>query len=107
MTTIQDLEERLDSFEKTLLQMSRNLVPVTSKADDAYNIAEAATPYTETKVGYFGEIEKVFYGVPSGNVSVFFDNYTGEYEKSRIEDRLTIRFPERLTDMTNINISVQ
>lgn len=65
------------------------------------------TPYEQTKTAYYGENEKVFYGVPNGNVSVFFDNYSGEYSKSRIEDRLTISFPERLSDMTNITVMVQ
>ena len=37
MTTIQDLEERLNSFEQTLLQMARNNVPITEKADQASN----------------------------------------------------------------------
>jgi len=64
------------------------------------------TPYEDSKVGYYGEIEKVFYGVPNGNVSVFFDNYTGEYSISRIEDRLTISF-DRLTEQTNVTIMVQ
>ena len=67
----------------------------------------AITPYVESKKAYYGEIEKVFYRVPNGNVSVFFDNYDGAYEIVRTEDRVTIKFPERLTDMTNINISVQ
>lgn len=35
MTTIQDLEERLNSFEQTLIQMAKNSVPITSKADSA------------------------------------------------------------------------
>ena len=65
------------------------------------------TPYEQTKKAYYGETEKVFYGVPQGNVSVFFDNYDGEYEISRIEDRLIVSFPERLTDITNITITVQ
>lgn len=37
MTTIQDLEERLDAFEASLLQMAQNNVPVTERADTAYN----------------------------------------------------------------------
>lgn len=64
------------------------------------------TPYEQTKRAYYGENEKVFYGVPNGNVSVFFDNYSGEYSVNRTDDRLTITFP-KLTDMTNISISVQ
>lgn len=70
------------------------------------NRVSQITPYEQSKVGYYGEIEKVFYGVPSGNVSVFFDNYNGEYEISRVEDRLTIKFPS-LEKQTNISIMVQ
>jgi len=64
------------------------------------------TPYEQSKVGYYGEVEKVFYGVPSGNVSVFFDDYNGEYEIVRAEDRLTVKFPS-LEKQTNITIMVQ
>lgn len=65
------------------------------------------TPFEQSKVGYYGENEKVFYGVPQGNVSVFFDNYEGNYDLIRIQDRITVKFPERLTKRTNISISVQ
>ena len=80
--------------------LSRRISAVNSKVNNI-------TPYEQTKTAYYGENEKVFYGVPSGNVSVFFDNYNGEYEVSRIEDRLTISFPERLKDMTNITVMIQ
>lgn len=66
----------------------------------------AITPYEQSKTAYYGEIEKVFYGVPNGNVSVFFDNYNGEYSTSRVEDRFTVKFP-RLEEQTNITIMVQ
>ena len=65
------------------------------------------TPYEETKKGYYGEIEKVFYNVPKGNVSVFFDNYFGEYIINRISNRLIISFPEKLKNITNITIMIQ
>ena len=65
------------------------------------------TPYTETKRGYYGEIEKVFYNVPDGNTTIFFDNYSGDYDVKRIENRLTVSFPERLTDATDITVMVQ
>lgn len=65
------------------------------------------TPYEETKKAYAREIEKVFYNVPNGNLTVFFDNYSGEYEVKRIADRITISFPERLTDATNVTIMIQ
>lgn len=62
------------------------------------------TPYTATQTGYYGEIEKVFYGVPQGNVTVFCDV---ENTVSRIEDRLTVKFSESLSDKTEITIMVQ
>ena len=74
-----------------------------SRVDSKVN---AITPYEETKKAYFGEIEKVFYNVPEGNTTIFFDNYKGEYEVSRIENRLTIKFADRLKDMTNVTVMV-
>lgn len=62
------------------------------------------TPYTQTKYGYYGETEKVFYGVPSGNVTVFCDV---DNSITRIEDRLIVKFAERLADTTEITIMVQ
>ena len=64
------------------------------------------TPYEQTKTAYFGEIEKVFYGVPDGVLTVVFDNYDGEYQTSKAEDRLTVKFP-KLEKQTNITIVVQ
>lgn len=81
------------SLDRRLSNMSRQISNIT--------------PYEETKKAYYGENEKVFYGVPLGNVSVFFDNYDGEYKSERIADRFVITFPERLKDMTNITIMVQ
>lgn len=63
------------------------------------------TPYTATKMAYYGETEKVFYDAPTGNVSVFFDNYNGDYTINRVENRLTITF-DALTEQTNITISI-
>lgn len=64
------------------------------------------TPYTENKIAYYGENEKVFYNVPQGNVTVFFDNYNGFYNVDRVENRLIVSF-DTLVEATNITISVQ
>jgi len=81
--------------------------PIERQISALNSRVSAITPYEQSKEAYYGEIEKVFYGVPNGNVSVFFDNYDGTYDIVRVKDRVTITFPERLADMTNINISVQ
>lgn len=64
------------------------------------------TPYTETKTAYYNESEKTFYGVPDGNISVLFSNYNGDYEVSRVVDRVTVKF-DTLKDKTNITIEVK
>ena len=64
------------------------------------------TPYEQTKKAYYGEIEKVFYGVPKGNLSVFFDKNVG-YTADRVEDRVTIKFDERLEDTVTITVQIQ
>ena len=66
------------------------------------------TPYTETKRGYIGEVEKMFYNVPDGNVSVFFDNYNDSYGIHRESDRVKVFVvSEGLKQETNITIMVQ
>ena len=79
--------------------LSRRISAVNSRVSDI-------TPYEQTKMAYYGENEKVFYGVPDGVLTVTFDNYDGHYTVNRIEDRVTVSFP-RLTNQTNITIVVQ
>ena len=64
------------------------------------------TPFEQTKTAYYGEIEKVFYGVPDGVLNVTFDKYDGEYTVNRIDDRVVVSFP-RLEDKTDITVMVQ
>lgn len=79
---------------------------VNSRVSQVDSKVNAITPYEETKKAFYGEIEKVFYNVPEGNTTIFFDNYDGEYEVNRIENRLTVTFADRLKDMTSITIVV-
>lgn len=96
------LEKQVDNLNKAFLQAQRNQVPITAKVDDSANQVKAITPYTETKVGYYGETEKTFYNVPDGNVTVFGLN---EYSIDRISDRLIITF-DALIEQTEITISI-
>lgn len=67
---------------------------------------QTVTPYTETKTAYFNESEKTFYKVPTGNITVLFDNYNGEYTVNKVADRATVKF-DTLKDKTNITIEVK
>lgn len=102
MSTIQQLEERLDSFEQSLLQMQKNLVPQTEKVDNTANKVEQITPYTETKTAYISDTLVVFTNVPSGNLTVYFDK---PYTVERDADRVTVKF-EPLEEVTPITISI-
>lgn len=102
MSTIQQLEERLDSFEQSLLQMQKNLVPQTEKVDNTANKVEQITPYTENKTAYIDDTFIVFTNVPSGNLTVYFDK---PYTVEREADRVTIKF-EPLEEVTTITISI-
>lgn len=82
---------------------------INSLTDSVSNLSaqmEELTPYTETKKAYYGEKEKTFYDVPEGNVSVYFDNYNGNYSINRIEDRVTVSF-DALENETNVTISIR
>ena len=66
------LKSRLDNLQASFIQAQQNSVEVTAKADVGYNKPDA--PYTATQTAYYGESEKVFYNVPQGNITVFWDN---------------------------------
>ena len=64
------------------------------------------TPYTETKTAYYNESEKTFYGVPEGNIEVYFDNYNGPHTIKKVADRVTVIF-DTLKQNTKITISIK
>lgn len=65
------------------------------------------TPYTETKTAYYGESEKVFYNVPQGNITVFWDNYAGDYSVQRFDGGVTVSFDTLTVAEATISIMVQ
>ena len=99
---INKLKAQVKNLQESFLQAQRNQVPITAKTDDSANKIVELTPYTETKIGYYGETEKTFYNVPDGNVTVFG---LKEYTLDRISDRLTITF-DALSEQTEITISI-
>ena len=100
---VERLERLFENLQESFIQAQANQVINTAKTDDNTNKVDAITPYTETKIGYFGETEKTFYNVPEGNVTVYG---LSEYTLDRISDRLTLTF-DALTEQTNITISIQ
>lgn len=104
-----DIETRVTNLEN-LVNSLINTINNSKLYTDAdisgvrQNIAEV-TPYTKSLRAYYRETEKVFYNVPDGNVTVFFDNYSGAYSVKRIEDRLIVSF-DALDQETKITISI-
>ena len=105
---INDLKRQVKQLNESVLAMGKNNVGQVSKLDDTSNKVEELTPYTDTKTAYYGDYECMFYDVPQGNVSVFFDNYTGAYMPDRKEDRLNVIFADNIrADRTQVTIVVQ
>ena len=63
---------------------------------------DAITPYKETKTAYIGDTEITFYGVPEGNVTVYFNKL---YEMEKDCDRITLHF-EELEEVAEVTISI-
>ena len=104
------VEQRLENLENLVNSLAKRIDGNKFYADadtqgNRQSISEL-TPYTETKTAYYGETEKVFYDVPTGNMSIFFTNYNGDYSTSRVNDRVTISF-DALTEQTDITIMIQ
>jgi hypothetical protein len=77
--------------------------PIAKALSNLNNRITEITPYEQSKTAYYGENEKVFYGVPNGILTV---NMDGEYTVERIEDRVYVRF-ERLDETKDITITVE
>lgn len=102
-TRVTNLENMLASIVDTL---SDNKMYTDADIDGVRKSVNDVTPYTETRTAYYDESEKTFYNVPEGNVTVFFDNYSGDYSVKRIMDRVIVSF-EKMKQQSNITISVK
>ena len=65
------------------------------------------TPYTATQTAYYGESVKNFYDVPEGNVTVFWDNYNGDYSVQRFDGGVNVSFETLTVAEATISIMVQ
>lgn len=100
------IEKRLTNLENLVNALSKkiddNKFYQQADIDGTRQSVNNITPYTETQIGYYGETEKTFYNVPSGNVTVYG---LSQYNMSRVSDRLVFTF-EPLTEQTDITISI-
>ena len=108
-----DILTRLENLEQFVFALSEKIDrnKYYGDADTAGNrqsISEKAPmPYTVTQTAYYGESEKVFYGVPQGNITVFWDNYAGNYSVQRFDGGVTVSFDTLTVAEATITISVQ
>ena len=106
---ISELKARLKIVEDNLNGLIVMVGKLRSNTNDDINGTRQSvanlTPFTMTKLAYYGENAKAFYGVPEGNTSVFFSKYNGTYAISRVGSTLTVAF-DTLTEPTDITISI-
>ena len=100
------IEQRLTNLEKLVNALSKkiddNKFYQQADIDGARQNINEITPYTETKIGYYGETEKTFYNVPDGNVAVYG---LTEYTMDRVANNITLTF-DALAKETNITVSI-
>lgn len=105
-----DILTRLENLEGFVFALSekidRNKFYGDADTAGARQSISDITPYTATQTAYYGESEKNFYNVPQGNITVFWDNYNGDYAVERIADRIVVSF-DTLTDNATISIMIQ
>ena len=105
-----DIETRVTNLENMLAYivdtLSNNKIYTDADIEGVRQSVSEVTPYTETKTAYYGENEKTFYGVPEGNIEVYFDNYNVPHTIKKVADRVTVIF-DTLKQNTNITISIK
>ena len=102
-----DVYELSERVTKDLASLSNQVFEMNNKLNQLLDMrVDEITPYTATQTAYYGESEKVFYNVPQGNITVFWDNYNGDYAVERIADRIVVSF-DALTDNATISIMIQ
>ena len=87
------IEQRLSNLENLVNALSKkiddNRFYQKADIDGTRQEINNITPYTKTKIGYYGETEKTFYNVPDGNVTVYG---LSEYTLDRISGNITLTF---------------
>jgi len=108
-TTIEDLEERVNSLEDALTEMAKTNVVKTEKIDNTSNKVDHLTPTVITKQAYIDDTEVVFTNVPSGNITVYVENENGDflnYSISRVTDMITVSFEKPLEYTATVTLSI-
>lgn len=100
------IELQNTDFERRLQELNDSVALQQTSIDNLNSQVSDLTPYVDSQKAYFSESEKTFYNVPEGNISVFFDNYNGDYSINRVSDRVTVSF-DPLEQETTITIKVE
>lgn len=110
-TRLSNLENLVNSLAETIIRNQFYNDADTAGARQSINETQQSiadiTPYEATETVYYGETEKTFYNVPSGNITVFWDNYAGDYVIQRLDDTVTVSFDAIEVAEATISIMVQ
>lgn len=102
------MNEEITRIYQAINAVSMRVNDVNSRLDSYINNrVDEITPYTATQTAYYGESEKVFYNVPQGNITVFWDNYAGDYSVQRFDGGVNVSFETLTVAEATISIMVQ
>ena len=109
------IEERMDRLEiqmknlqDSLLQMSKNQVPITAKTDSTASQVQVITPYTESKMAYIGDTFAEFDLARQGNISAWIeiDGVQTPCVFVAEDGKIKVEF-EALEKVATVSISIQ
>ena len=103
---ILNINSRLDSLAKSIIQIQKNQTPITAKAESAESGVKAITPTTLTKTAYIDDTQVIFTDVPSGNMTIFTGEHDIAYTFKRDGGKVLITFPKPITEVTEITLSI-
>lgn len=102
-TRVTNLENLVDSLVKSMY--NNKTYTDADIAGVRKNVSEI-TPYKVTKKAYIDDTEVVFVSMPTGNISVFLDNPSLDYNVSVNHGTITVQFKKPLEEVTEVTISI-
>lgn len=107
-TTIQDLEERVDTLYNSVLQLQQNFNPVIDKTDTTANKVEVITPTVLTKQAYIGDTSVTFNGIPYGSITVKMEDSEGHFPIFDMDKQgnILVVYFEPLENIATITVSI-
>lgn len=102
-TRVKNLEDMLASIANTI---TNNKSYTDADIDGVRHSVSEITPYQETKTAYIEDTEVVFENVPSGAVTIAFNNPGIGYMVRYEDNSIVVDFSAPLEEVTEVTLTI-